>query len=301
MTINAEALEQIRSLVRGGFESKDRMIQILCEEMYEPGELDPEEVSAAIDGVIEELRIESAHWPAITDCDRLEAAFAAMRARGIVALPNAGYTQSDGYDDVLALVDRHKQPDQLIGYCFYHGQDLERAVTGSGLYLAFGPIDPKQEQSAGPTIGRLIVEELERAGLRTEWDGTFNQRIAIPALTWQLRRGEGAVGEIAPGVREAIAGGDQLCATFEIEGAPDCWVQFVGTVINAAWPHRQDPAQAIAKIGNAVVESYEARKFVTAQLQTTNALEIARLIDAYFQLVLGAKKDYRLNLALDWI
>lgn len=277
------------------------MIEILCADLYAPGELDRDAVAAAIDAAIAEVRSESERWPAVTDCDRLEAAFAAMRARGIVAIQNAGYTQSDGYDDVRDYADRAKKRDELIGYCFYHGQDLERAVDGTGLYLAFGPLDPKQEQAAGPILGRLIVEELERAGLHPRWDGTFNQRIGIPKLDWKQRRGEGVVAEIAIAVRKSIAGGDRLCATFEIAGDPGPWVQFVGDVINGAWPHQHEPGPLIAKIGNAVVDSYEPQKYATAHLQTTNALAIARSIDSYFQLVLGAEKNYSVDVTLEWI
>lgn len=276
-------------------------MQILCEEAYAPGELDEHEVSAAVDVAFQELHSEAANWPGITDCDRLEAAFAAMSARGIIALQNAGYTQSDGYSDVLHYAESHPSRSQLIGYCFYHGQDLERAVDGGGLYLAFGPIDPAQEQSAGPAVGRAIVEELDRAGLRAEWDGTFDKRISIPTLDWKHRVGEGAVAEIAAGVREAIAGGDKLCATFVIAGDEDRWLQFVGSVVNAAYPHRQDPEDLIARIGNAVVESSEAGKYVTARLEITHVLGIARWIDTYFKEVLGADSDYSVDLDLQWL
>ena len=44
-----EALDEIAVLVRTGFHDKDRLIEIFCEEMYAPGELDPAEVSVAIE------------------------------------------------------------------------------------------------------------------------------------------------------------------------------------------------------------------------------------------------------------
>jgi hypothetical protein len=300
MEIDSEVLQRIRFLVRGGFKPKQRMMEIVCDELHAPGELDRNDVSAAIDAELQRLQIESAAWPALTDCDRLEAAFVNLRARGIVALHNAGYTQSDGYDDVLYYVEERQSRDRLSGYCFYHGQDLERAILGDGLQLAFGPLDPKREQSDGPGIGRLIVEELARAGLRTRWNGTFDQRISIPHLDWKMRRGEGRLADIIAAVREALAGGDRLCVTCEMPDAGH-WVQFVGVEMHAAWPHKQDPGPLLAKIGNATVHAYEAGKTMTARMQTINAFAIATCMDSYFQLALDAPRDYSVSIGLEWL
>jgi hypothetical protein len=187
MPLNSDALREIDGLVRGGFEQRDRIIEILCEEMYAPGELDEAEVIAAVDAALVALARAKAMWPETTDCDRLDGVFAALNARGIIALQNAGYTQSDGYDDVRQSYDERLDPDTVIGYCFYHGQDLERAVHGEGLYLAFGPLDAKKEETEGPRIGAMIVEELARAGFAVTWNGTFGQRIFIPAIDWKRR------------------------------------------------------------------------------------------------------------------
>lgn len=37
MTLPAETQDEIRAMVRGGFEERDRIVEIFCEEMYEPG------------------------------------------------------------------------------------------------------------------------------------------------------------------------------------------------------------------------------------------------------------------------
>jgi hypothetical protein len=187
MPLNPHVLRDIDGLVRGGFEERDRIIEILCEEMYAPGELDEAEVVAAVDTALAALARDKATWPATTDCDRLDSVFASLNARGIIALQNAGHTQSDGYDDVSQSYDERSDRDTVIGYCFYHGQDLERAVLGEGLYLAFGPMDAKKEKTEGPRIGTMIVEELARAGFAVTWNGTFDQRILIPAIDWKRR------------------------------------------------------------------------------------------------------------------
>jgi hypothetical protein len=111
-------------------------------------------------------------------------AFEALNYRGVIAIQNAGYTQSDGYSDVGEVYDSLDDPS-VVDYCFYHGQDLERAVHGEGLYLAFGPIDPRKERTDGSRVGRVVVEELSKVGLSAEWDGTFKQRIFVPKLVWR--------------------------------------------------------------------------------------------------------------------
>jgi hypothetical protein len=182
-----ETLEEISALVRSGFYDKERLMEIFCEGRYAPGELDRDDVSAAIDSQFAQLETEKKAWPAVTDCDRLDSVFAAMNKRGIIALQNAGYTQSDGYSDFLQAYKNHPDKSSVIGYCFYHEQDLERVVRGDPLFLAFGPLDPDDEELKGPEIGRIVREELERAGLKVDWDGTFENRLSVPNLVWQRR------------------------------------------------------------------------------------------------------------------
>lgn len=185
--LNPETTEEIAVLVQEAFYDKTRLMEIVCEEMYEPGELEPSEVSAAIDAELLKWQAEKTAWPEVTDCDRLDAAFAALEGRGVIALHNAGITQSDGHDDFREAYARHPNRTSIVGYCFYHGQDVERAVRGGGLYFAFGPVDPNEEQKEGEKVGTIVREELERTGLQVDWDGTFANRMRIPSFLWQRR------------------------------------------------------------------------------------------------------------------
>src|ERR1700681_1161380 len=112
MPLSAEVLRNIVGLVRGGFEERDRIIEILCEEMHEPGELDEAEVTVAVDAAFASLEKDKATWPSMTDCDKLDRVFAAINALGIIALQNAGYTQSDGYDDIREIYYRRSDHDK---------------------------------------------------------------------------------------------------------------------------------------------------------------------------------------------
>lgn len=187
MPLSEETLREIDTLVRSGFESRERVIEIFCEEMYAPGDLDPGEVSSAVDAAIQAHEQAKADWPEITDCDRLASAFTKLTSEGIICLHNAGNTQSDGFDDFRGLYRNHPARGSVRGYCFYHRQDTERAVEGGGLFLAFGPADSRLEESEGPVIGRLIVTTLTAAGLQPQWDGTFAERIFLPEFIWQKR------------------------------------------------------------------------------------------------------------------
>jgi hypothetical protein len=48
-------------------------------------------------------------------------------------------------------------------------------------------VNPKDEQTEGPEIGKIIVEELQRHGFRLDWDGTFGKRILITPFDWKKR------------------------------------------------------------------------------------------------------------------
>ncbi len=185
--MNPDVLNQIECHVRGGFVPIDDISRIVLE-TWEFQALDPDEVHGLVRTSGRALRKQARTWPEMTDCDRLDAAFRALFGRRVIALQNTGLTQSDGYDDVRTAAHSHPEPTSVVGYCFFHGQDLELAVQGKGLYLAFGPMDPILEQTMGPQVGRMVVEEVERVGLQTEWNGTISQRILVRPLDWKRRR-----------------------------------------------------------------------------------------------------------------
>ena len=128
----------IRQWVGSGFYTHDEidsMVDDIAEE-----DCDIEELKATIGPALRaKLRAERG-WPAVTDCDRLDAVFNQLEEAGICALSNAGYTMSDGFTEVAEA--RAMAPTGYYrGFCFYHGQEVERAVDGEGLMLAFGDLE----------------------------------------------------------------------------------------------------------------------------------------------------------------
>jgi hypothetical protein len=91
---------------------------------------------------------------------------------------------SDGLDDVSEELDRRGRAN-VQGYCFYHGQDLERVLTGGGLTIAFG--DFENDKTARVKIGHLVKDALETNGFIIDWDSDSEARINIPTLDWKRR------------------------------------------------------------------------------------------------------------------
>lgn len=185
--LNADALERIAIWVRSSLHNKRRLMALFCEHMYSPGELDRREVAKAIDAELLKWWNEKQEYPEVTDCDRLDIAFDAMNERGVIAMQLVGYTQSDGYDEFQSQYASHANKSSVLGYCFYDGQDFECVARGGGLNLAFGPVDPSNEETQGVDVGNIVREEIKKAGLGVDWDGKFTTRLSIPKFKWQRR------------------------------------------------------------------------------------------------------------------
>jgi hypothetical protein len=172
----------IRSSVWSGFYGADQIDQQIDDLLEEDS--DEQALRAAAQTELRAKKAAEASWPAVTDCDRLDAAFAELERSGLIALQNAGYTMSDGHSDVGDVLARRER-DQVKGFCFYHGQDLERAVEGGGLMLAYGDLDA--EPGAKTAVGHLVAAALRRAGFEVEWNGDPEKRIFLPRVDWKRR------------------------------------------------------------------------------------------------------------------
>ena len=125
-------------------------------------------------------------WPAVTDCDRLDRAFQALQRQGIIALHRAGFTQSDGLEEVED--DYHEAggaASDYAGHCFYTEQDQQRALDGSGMYIGVGHLSG--EDAKGVEVGRRLRAALEAEGLTVEWDGSIGRRLFVKGFRWQRR------------------------------------------------------------------------------------------------------------------
>lgn len=178
----------ISTMVRGGYETRSVIIEtavdVFVDEM--PEDWLEEQVPVLVDGAIESQAEAEQTWAEATDCDRLEAAFAELEHRGVVARQNFTCCGTCGSSEIWdEIQDTADQGGAVRGYTFFHEQDTESAVEGYGLYLAYGATE--EGESAALAVAGEIVTVLEAHGLAPDWDGDWNKRIHVP-LDWKRRR-----------------------------------------------------------------------------------------------------------------
>jgi hypothetical protein len=179
-------LDRTRYEVWSGFYSRDELFESLDEALddEEIGELERRRYVAFLESELALKAAAEKDWPKVTDCDRLDQAFAALMTRGIIALQNAGYTMSDGASDVAeALAEAGRE--KFFGYCYFHFQDLERVVDGHPLLLAFGDIDAADVRKL--EAGRVVEDTMKQAGFDVQWNQDTETRIELHGLKWQRR------------------------------------------------------------------------------------------------------------------
>lgn len=185
------ALDELHGYVRhhvaAGYHTPDEIARFACEVFADS--LDPavlrHHAARYTREALDEHRAEQAGWPAVTDNERLDAAFAALEREGIVCRQNFSCCGTCGAAEVwdeMAAVEEAGAP--VVGYAFFHVQDTEAAVEGAGLYLSYGAV--AEGAAAAEAVGRAVVDALEAKGLTTVWDGHWSRRIFVQ-LEWRRR------------------------------------------------------------------------------------------------------------------
>ncbi|QIF01028.1 hypothetical protein [Roseimicrobium sp. ORNL1] len=183
------ALMRVRYYVWSGFYSSQDIEDILYKDDFRPGQIDVDWVRTCIDHEFATKLEQQLEWPEETDCDRLDEAFAALEHLQMIALQNAGLTQSDGMEDVSEVWhERGGEKSRIVGYCFYHAQDLERVIKGKVLQLTFGDIGGDDEK--GVAIGNMVCDAFRRLGFTVVWNEDIKTRIQIPGIAWKRRTPE---------------------------------------------------------------------------------------------------------------
>lgn len=191
--LDAQDLEDLRDFIRIQVAAGYAPIAIVVEEAvdaFSDTSLPPAAVRRAAWSLAQEAvaahHAEQAAWPEVTDCDRLDAAFATLEASGIVARQHFSCCGTCGATQIIDEMDRvAKDGKPVRGYTFFHVQDTEHAVEGDGLYLSYGSAD--QDKQAAVAIGHEVVAALRQHGLQPNWNGRHANRIGLP-IVWQRRR-----------------------------------------------------------------------------------------------------------------
>jgi hypothetical protein len=114
------------------------------------------------------------------------------------------------------------------------------------------------------------------------------------------------IAEIRPALREVVDGAPDTCATLEVEGDSERWMQVVDRTVNAAYPHSDNPEERVRRLGlpllSAKLVGWEAGKFATFEFAELEVNVVAEWIDAYFVHVVGCiNGEYHLDVALQKI
>ncbi len=198
--IVADTRGLIATRVLEGFDTRDEIVENYTHYLHEHGH---EEGASALamrltDEALAEHQKRQSSWPDTTDCDRLDAAFAELERRGIVARQNFSCCGTCGSAEIWdEMVQTRDAGQHVIGYTFYHMQDTESAVEGYGLYLNYGATE--EGEDAAIAIAQEIVDVLNDNSFSTEWNGQWSTRIRF-AIDWKRRRPIEVRGTSGPGL-----------------------------------------------------------------------------------------------------
>ena len=185
--ILADLKGAIHHFVAGGFMPVTEIVDQAVE--YLGDDVSPESIRGLTEQMtrkeIDKHRKDQETWPRVTDCDRLDAAFADLESKGILARQDYSCCGTCGAAEIWEELKEGIEAGKPIrGYTFYHQQDTDLAVDGGGVYLNYGASENDEEDIAA--IAQEVITELRRHGLKPEWPGTLDKRIAVP-LVWQRR------------------------------------------------------------------------------------------------------------------
>lgn len=128
---------------------------------------------------------EQTMWPLETDCDRLARAFARLEKKGVVARQDFTCCQTCGHSEIWDEIREAAREREVIGYTFYHHQDLESMADGGGCYLAYGAKADNETEAL--RVGGIICATLREEGFSVQWDGSLKARIFIKDIDWKMR------------------------------------------------------------------------------------------------------------------
>jgi len=115
----------------------------------------------------------------------LTKAFNALRRQGFLAYQNCECCQScAGYKLATMAVELQKAGKPPKGCVYFHAQDNADRLENRSFCLAFGGFETTEFGRIGledAEVGRIVCEELTKAGVRFEWDGNPSYRIQVAA------------------------------------------------------------------------------------------------------------------------
>jgi hypothetical protein len=185
----SEIEQYVHRDVAGGFLPEEDIVQIVTDVLsddFDQDAIKPLVIECTRQKLAAHLTGEKL-WPELTDCDRLDRAFAELESRGVICRQDFSCCGTCGSGEIRDEMEKVRSSGSLVrGYAFYHMQDTEHAVEGHGIYLAYGATE--DGSLAAVRIGHEICDALRAEKLTVEWDGDLGRRIFVK-LDWKRRRG----------------------------------------------------------------------------------------------------------------
>jgi tetratricopeptide (TPR) repeat protein len=185
-----EIFERIEKKVLIGFEEPDEFVEDIIDEVESEKWADETPVTwirKTVRDLYQRHLQRSEAWSKPTDVERLAEVFNLLCGDGILALHKTGCTQTEAIEEVTEVMnDMVLSPEQLKGFCFYSGENVEELIykENGSLYITFNSIlldDPQ----FGITIGNIIASRLKDHGFLINWDGTMRSRIEVLRFSWK--------------------------------------------------------------------------------------------------------------------
>jgi hypothetical protein len=182
-TFESDASEYARCLVRGGYDTRDKIIESVIAYL-ELDESRMSDVSQIVNAEIALLKGEQMAWPDITDYDRLQRAIITLEGKGIVTRQNFACCQTCGHAEIGEEIENFESMNRKArGYAFFHQQDTEHVVGGGELAFAYGSAS---DQYSAVDIAKEISDSMRTAGFNVNWNGEATKRVMVE-LDWQRR------------------------------------------------------------------------------------------------------------------
>lgn len=175
----ASARDHAWEQIDTGFDDFDTIARNISETAEPSAPISLEQAAALLEPLWLKRVAEQETWPVVTDVDRIDNAFVRLDDSGITARLDFACCLRCGTGEI-----RDEAGPQDRGYVFFHNQDTLHALGGE-LRLAFGAYSGDPAEAVA--IGHEIDAALHAEGLKTEWSGSVDERIAVVGLDWKNR------------------------------------------------------------------------------------------------------------------
>ena len=182
--LKEEILDELEDMVLFGFDNQEELFENIKDMFYDE-ELDNAWLMSNITERMAKHLEESSHWQEPTDFQKLLSVFDQLNREGIVSLHNPAYMRSDAEFDCVEMMNELEQMGVKVkGYCYYHTQDLGRAIQKNG-NLMLGYDSKNEVDEIALEVANRITELLTQKGFSVDWNGSVDTRIEITTIDWK--------------------------------------------------------------------------------------------------------------------